>query len=69
MTPVTFSCEVLLPAAPADIAKQILDLTRWPHFKGYGVIPGIQAASFEKQTDEIVGTRIRQLHGWRHLSH
>jgi Polyketide cyclase / dehydrase and lipid transport len=59
MKPITFSCEETLDAAPAVIGNQILDLGRWPDFKGYGVIPGIKSAEFEIRTPEIVGTRIR----------
>src|SRR5947209_2431302 len=59
MTPITFTCEEMLPLAPADIARQILDLTKWPDFHGYGPIPGIKSAEFEERTPGTVGTRIR----------
>jgi hypothetical protein len=59
MKPITFTCEEALPLAPEDIARQILDLTKWPDFKGYGPIPGIKVAEFEVQTTGIVGSRIR----------
>ena len=59
MKPITFSCEQTLALAPEDIARQILDVTKWPDFHGYGPIPGIKAAEFEVRTPEIVGTRIR----------
>ena len=59
MKPITFTCEATLPFAPEDIARQILDLTRWPEFRGYWPIPGIQAAEFEARTPDIVGSRIR----------
>ncbi len=59
MTPITFTCEDTLPLPPEDIARQILDLTKWPDFHGYGPIPGIKAAVFDVQTPGIVGTRIR----------
>jgi hypothetical protein len=55
MKPITFSCEAALPLAPEGIARQILDLTKWPDFHGYGPIPGIKAAEFEVQTPGIVG--------------
>ena len=58
MKPITFSCEATFDATPDEIAVQILDLERWPEFKGYGVIPGIKQAEFEIGTPEIVGTRI-----------
>ena len=59
MKPISFACRETLPLTPNDIAQQILDLTRWPEFQGYGPIPGIRAAEFEIQTPGIVGTRIR----------
>ena len=59
MKPITFTCEETLLLAPEDIARQILDLTKWPDFKGYGPVPGIKVAEFEVQTPGIVGSRIR----------
>src|SRR3984893_11239168 len=59
MKPITFSCKETLALAPEDIARQILDLTKWPDFHGYGPIPGIKVAEFEVQTPGIVGSRIR----------
>ena len=59
MQPITFSCEENLPLAPADIARHMLDLSRWPQFHGYGPIPGIKTATFDLQTPGIVGSRIR----------
>jgi hypothetical protein len=56
---ITFTCEETLSLAPDDIARQILDLTKWPDFHGYGPIPGIKVAEFEVQTPCIIGTRIR----------
>ena len=59
MKPITFTCEDTLPLASEGIARQILDLTKWPDFHGYGPIPGIKTAEFDVQTPKIVGTRIR----------
>ena len=59
MNPITFSCEETLLLAPEDIARQVLDLTKWPDFQGYGPIPAIQGAEFDVQSPGIVGTRIR----------
>jgi hypothetical protein len=59
MNPITFSCDATLPLPPEQIANQILDLTNWPDFRGYGPIPGIQVAAFEVHTPGIVGSRIR----------
>jgi hypothetical protein len=59
MKPITFRCEETLPLAPEDVARQILDLTKWPDFHGYGPIPGIKMAEFALQTPGVVGSRIR----------
>ncbi len=59
MKPIKFSCTAMLPLAPEDIARQILDLGNWTDFKGYGILPGIKAAEFEVRTPGVVGSRIR----------
>jgi len=59
MRPIAFSCEATLAEPPERIAEQILDLSLWPGFVGYGPLPGIRAAEFEARTPEVVGTRIR----------
>ena len=59
MKPITFTCDAPLLLAPEVIARQILDLTKWPDFHGYGPIPGIKIAEFDVQTPGIVGSRIR----------
>jgi len=56
---ICFSCRAMLPQPAREVAGQILDLARWPEFRGYGPIPGIKAAGFDRRTPEIVGTRIR----------
>lgn len=59
LKPITFACSETLALAPEEIAQQILDVTRWPDFHGYGPIPGIKTAEFEIRTPNIVGSRIR----------
>ena len=59
MKPITFTCHATLELTPEEIAEQILDVTKWLDFKGYGPLPGIKAAEFEDRTPEIVGSRIR----------
>ena len=59
MKPITFACARTLGLTPEEIAQQILDVTKWLDFKGYGPLPGIRAAEFEVRTPEIVGSRIR----------
>ena len=63
MKPITLTCKEILSLAPEEIARQILDLTKWPEFHGYGPIPGIKVAEFEVQTPGIVGSRIRVTNG------
>jgi hypothetical protein len=63
MKPITFACEETLVLTPEEIVQQILDLTKWPEFHGYGLIPGIKVAEFEVQTPSIVGSRIRVTNG------
>jgi hypothetical protein len=59
MKPIEFSCVETLDISPDEIVQQILDLTNWPDFKGYGFLPGIKTAEFEVRTPKVVGTRIR----------
>jgi hypothetical protein len=59
MRPIRFSCTDTLGLVPAEIAARILDLAHWTDFKGYAVLPGIQAAEYEVRTPGIVGSRIR----------
>lgn len=41
------------------ICDQIADTASWSAFRGYGILPGVQRASYEKRTDGMVGSRIR----------
>ena len=59
MKPITFACYETLTLAPEDVARQILDLTKWSDFHGYGPLPGIKTAEFEVRTPDIMGSRIR----------
>ncbi|MEZ6243004.1 MAG: SRPBCC family protein [Phycisphaerales bacterium] len=56
--PVCFEVRATLPQSPHQIAGAILDLDQWPSFKGWGPLPGIRSAVFERRTQDIVGTRI-----------
>ena len=58
MNPITFECRVELKLTGEEIAKNILDLGKWPEFQGYGILPGIKSAEFETKTSDVVGTRI-----------
>ncbi len=37
MKTVTFACTETLTLAPEDVARQILDLTKWPDFHGHRI--------------------------------
>jgi hypothetical protein len=69
MKPITFACHETLPLAPEEIAEQILDVAKWPDFRGYGPIPGIKSAEFETRTPNVIGSRIRvtNLDGSNHV--
>ncbi len=54
MKPITFACRKTLSLAPEAIANQILDLAKWPDFRGYGPIPRIKTAEFESRTANVV---------------
>ncbi|MGC3961537.1 MAG: SRPBCC family protein [Verrucomicrobiota bacterium] len=59
MTPITFACHATLSMTPEQVVEQIMDVTKWPEFQGYGPIPGIKSAVFETRPPEIIGSRIR----------
>ena len=59
MKPIEFSCAESLDMSSHEIAQQILDLTKWPDFKGFGFLPGIKVAAFEVRTPEVVGSTIK----------
>jgi hypothetical protein len=44
---------------PAEVCfARILDVERWPSFRGFGPIPGIRSARFRRRTPEVVGSEI-----------
>ncbi len=59
MKSIRFTCFETLPLHPEEIAEQILDLSKWTEFEGYGPLPGIKAAEFVARTPSLVGSRIR----------
>lgn len=59
MKSVSFSCVATLTETPEEIAEQILDVSNWTDFQGYGPLPGIVSAEFEVRTPEVVGSRVR----------
>jgi hypothetical protein len=59
MQPISVTCRAQFDFPPAVITSQILDLSKWTDWKGYGPLPAIKSAEFEVKTPEVVGTRIR----------
>ncbi len=59
MKPIKLACNETLPLAPEEIAQQILDVAKWPDFRGYGPIPGIKSAEIETRTPNVIGSLIR----------
>jgi hypothetical protein len=58
MNPIEFHCSQNISASAAVICAQIADTTRWSEFSGYGILPGVKSATYEKRTDAMVGSRI-----------
>src|SRR5262245_16031784 len=59
MKPIRFVCNETVEIAPQAVAAQILDVLKWTEFRGYGFVPGIKSAEFERQTPDIIGSRIQ----------
>ena len=59
MRPISFELTRTISRSPAKICDEFRDLNRWPEFKGYGILPGIEWAVYETRTPEMVGSRIR----------
>lgn len=59
MKSIIFECNQLIPLTAVEICTDIADLSQWSNFSGYGVIPSIKHATYEKRTAEMVGSRIR----------
>lgn len=57
--PITFSCRELLTDSPAEICQQIARVESWCEFRGYGPLPGIVSAQYERRTPDMKGSRIR----------
>lgn len=60
-SPIEFECTKSIPKTASAICAEIVNLERWPEFEGYAFLPGIQSATFEKQTEDMLGSRIRVL--------
>lgn len=59
MEGLVFECTRQLSRTPAEIRAAIADVGRWPEFRGYGPLPGIEAAEYERRTPDVLGSVIR----------
>lgn len=59
MNPIEFEVEKTIQNSPKEVCKNVLDVETWSSFDGYGLLPGIEKAEFEKRTKEMVGSIIR----------
>lgn len=59
MEPTTFRCRLSTARPAIELTDELLDVSRWSDFTGYGPLPGIDKAQYEVRTAEIVGSRIR----------
>jgi hypothetical protein len=64
-----FTCSRLIPKSTGLIFAEVADTKRWSEFNGYGILPGIESASYEVRTQDMVGSRIKVLNrdGSRHV--
>ncbi len=60
-SPIEFECSQVIPKSANAICTEIANLDRWSDFEGYAFLPGIQTATFEKHTEDMIGSRIRVL--------
>jgi hypothetical protein len=58
MGPIEFEIEKVMNISSKDLCETVLDAANWSDFDGYGVLPGIEKAEYEEQTDQLIGSRI-----------
>ena len=61
MKPIMFACQRLIPKSTAVIFAEVADIARWIEFNGYGILPGIETATYKVHTEAMVGSRIQVL--------
>ncbi len=59
MNPVEIKIQGHTKRSTQEICAEFLNTNRWSDFKGYSILPGIQNASFETKTSNLVGSRIK----------
>ena len=59
LRPIVFQCSQIIPRSATETCFEIADTDRWREFRGYGILPGIESAEYERRTDNMIGSRIR----------
>ena len=59
MQPLRFTCRATMDKSATAICAAIADVSRWHEFAGYGPLPGIASADYERRITNMVGSRIR----------
>jgi hypothetical protein len=59
MHPIRFACSATIKKSATAICIEIANVARWREFPGYGPLPGIANAAYERRTEQMVGSRIR----------
>ena len=59
MQPICFACSATIDQSASAISAQIADVARWREFAGYGPLPGIANAAYERRTETMIGSRVR----------
>ena len=59
MQPIRFQCSQQIPRSAVEICSAVADTASWSSFKGYGILPGIASAVYEKRTAQMLGSIIR----------
>jgi len=59
MQAIKFELSKIVPKSSSEICFLISDVALWSEFEGYGILPGIKCAEYEKRTDNMLNSRIR----------
>lgn len=59
MKPIRILVQSLSQKSPEEICANMMDMSKWPEFEGYSILPGIESAAFDVQTPNWLGSRIR----------
>lgn len=54
----SFTVSAQTRLSPEELVEEILDVSSWRRFTGWGPLPGIDNATIIEQTTSLVGTRI-----------